>query len=139
MSAAVHTQVGELPTIEFRTPMPGFPEHRHFVLVSTADDGLLYTLRSVDDPELRFLVVPPAPFFPWYAPEVGDQVVELLATEQPADLLVLVVVTVAGEAADATANLLAPIIVDRSTRRAVQVVLDQDLPIHAPLLTAPSS
>jgi flagellar assembly factor FliW len=127
----------ELPTIEFTSPMPGFPEHRRFVLVNTGEDGLIYTLRSVDDPELRFLVVPPAPFYPDYSPEVGEQVIEQLASTRPEDdLLVLLVVTVGERADEATANLLAPVILDRSTRRAVQVVLQEDLPVRAPLLTA---
>lgn len=131
------TSAEQVPTIEFTSPIPGFPEHRRFVLVRTADDGLVYTLRSADDPDVRFLVVPPAPFYPDYAPEVGDQVIEQLASTAPEeDLLVLLVVTVGNHAEDATANLLAPIVVDRSTRRAVQVVLDRDLPVRAPLLPA---
>ena len=131
------TAAGELPTIEFSSPIPGFPEHRRFVLVRTTEDGLIYTLRSVDDPELRFLVVPPAPFFPDYAPEVSDKVIEQLASTRPEeDLLVLLVVTVGDRAEEATANLLAPVIIDRSTRRAVQVVLNENLPVRAPLLPA---
>lgn len=137
MTAAV-AGVGEpLPTIEFTSPIPGFPEHRRFVLVRATDEDPVYTLRSADDPALRFLVVPPAPFYPDYAPSVGDQVIEQLASTSPAeDLLVLLVVTVGTRAQDATVNLLAPIVVDKSTRRAVQVVLDQDLPVRAPLLPA---
>jgi flagellar assembly factor FliW len=131
-------ETGErLPTIEFTSPLPGFPEHRRFVLTRTADDGLVYTLRSADDPDLRFVVVPPAPFYPDYAPEVGEQVIEQLASTRPEeDLLVLLVVTVGSHPRDATANLLAPIVVDKSSMRAVQVVLDQDLPVRVPLLPA---
>ncbi|RLK53671.1 flagellar assembly factor FliW [Actinokineospora cianjurensis] len=139
-ASAVSTTAAEagqaLPTIEFRTPMPGFPEHREFVLVAVDPDGPLFTLRSVDDPALRFLVVPPAPFYPDYAPQVSAQVLEQLGTTDPEDLLVLLVVTAAGSVAEATANLLAPVIVDQSTRRAVQVILEEDLPIRARLLPA---
>ena len=132
-----HEPADELPTIEFSAPIPGFPDHRRFVLVRTTDDGLIYSLCSVDDPDVRFLVVPPAPFFPDYAPEVGDAVIEQLASTRPEeDLLVLLVVTVGERADDATANLLAPVMLDRSTRRAVQVVLDENLPVRAPLLSA---
>ncbi|GAA3871445.1 flagellar assembly protein FliW [Saccharothrix violaceirubra] len=123
------------PVIEFSVPMPGFPEHRRFLLVRTTEDGLLFSLRSVDDPELRFLVVPPAPFFPDYAPEIGAQAVEQLGTVDVSDLLVLLVVTVGESASSATANLLAPIVVDQRTRRAVQVVLTAG-DLRAPLLSA---
>jgi flagellar assembly factor FliW len=132
---AAGTTAADLPTIEFSTPIPGFPEHRQFVLVRSSDDDPVYTLCSVAEPALRFLVVPPAPFFPNYAPEIGDQVLEQLGTTDPADLLVLLVVTMGDTPAKATANLLAPMVVNRSTRRAVQVILSEDLPIRAPLLS----
>ncbi len=62
----------DLPVIELVHPMPGFPDRRQFALVTLDDLGTLCALRSLDDPELRFLVVPPAPFFPDYSPELDD-------------------------------------------------------------------
>ncbi|MFL6142326.1 MAG: flagellar assembly protein FliW [Labedaea sp.] len=124
----------DLPTIDFSTPIPGFPEHRRFILVRSTEDDPVYTLCSVDEPQLRFIVVPPAPFFPEYAPEIGDQVLEQLAVTKPDDLLVLLVVTVGDSPAQATANLLAPLVVNQTNRRAAQVILAQDLPIRAPLM-----
>ncbi len=110
-----------LPTIEFVAGIPGFPGHRDFVLVRLDEAGLLYALQSVDDSDLRFLVVPPAPFFPDYAPEVDDETLELLGKPDPDQLLLLLVVTAAE--ARVTANLLAPIVLDQGNRRAIQVVL----------------
>ena len=49
--------------------------------------------------------------------------------------MVLVVLTVGATLASSTANLVAPIVVNRVTRQAAQVVLaDQDLPLAAPLV-----
>jgi flagellar assembly factor FliW len=119
-----------LPTIDFVVPMPGFPEYRRYVLVRIDDDGVLYALTSVDDPELRFLVVPPPPFFPNYAPEIGDETLELLGAPEADQLLLLLVVTaIEGQI---TANLMAPIVVDQVNRRAVQTVLSgSGLPVRA--------
>jgi flagellar assembly factor FliW len=119
-----------LPTITMATPMPGFPNLREFVLVRLHDEGLLYALTSIDDPELRFLVAPPEPFFPDYAPELENEVFAALNTRDPDRLLLLVVI--AAGADETTANLLAPIVVDRDTMRAQQVVLSgTNLPIRA--------
>jgi len=119
-----------LPTIELAIPMPGFPAHRRFVLVRLHEEGLLYAFTSLDDAELRFLVVPPAPFFPDYAPEIGDDALAALGNPDPDQLLLLLVVT-AGESIT-SANLLAPIVVDQASRRAVQVVLNgSGLPVRA--------
>ena len=119
-----------LPTITMAVPMPGFPSHREFVLVRLNDEGLLYAFTSVENPELRFLVAPPEPFFPDYAPEIENGVFAALNTKDPDRLLVMVVISAGTE--ETTANLLAPIIVDRDTRRAMQVVLDDgNMPVRA--------
>jgi flagellar assembly factor FliW len=119
-----------LPTITMAVPMPGFPAHREFVLVRLNEDGLLYAFTSIQDPELRFLVAPPEPFFPDYAPEIEADVFAALNTKDPDRLLVMVVIT-AG-VTETTANLMAPIIVDRDSRRAIQVVLsDSRMPVRA--------
>jgi len=110
-----------LPTISMAAPMPGFPAYKEFVLVRLNDDGLLFALTSIDNPELRFLVAPPEPFFPEYAPEIDESVLAALNTRDPDRLLLLTVIT-AGEE-ETTANLLAPIVVDRDSMRAMQTVL----------------
>jgi flagellar assembly factor FliW len=119
-----------LPTITMAVPMPGFPAHREFVLVRLHEEGLLYAFTSVEDPELRFLVAPPEPFFPEYAPEIEDEVFAALNTKDPNRLLLMVVITAGID--ETTANLLAPIVVDRDSMRAMQVVLSgSGLPVRA--------
>ena len=119
-----------LPTITMAVPMPGFPAHREFVLVRLNDEGMLYAFTSTEDPELRFLVAPPEPFFPEYAPEIESDVFAALNTKDPDRLLLMVVITAGTN--ETTANLLAPIVVDRDSMRAVQVVLSgSGLPVRA--------
>jgi flagellar assembly factor FliW len=67
--------------------------------------------------------VPPALFFADYAPELDDATVERLGLTDAADALILVIVTLGERPADATANLLGPIVINRHTRQAVQAVL----------------
>lgn len=124
----------DLPVIELVHPLPGFPEHRRFALVQLDEDGVLCDLRSLDDPDLRFLVASPVPFFPDYAPVVGDDVVAELEIEDASDVLVLLVLTAGTSLADSTANLRAPVLVNTTTRRAAQVILDDSsLSVAEPL------
>jgi flagellar assembly factor FliW len=119
-----------LPTISMAVPMPGFPAHREFVLVRLNEEGLLYAFTSIDNPELRFLVSPPEPFFPEYAPEIDNEVFAALNTKDPDRLLLLTVITAGTD--QTTANLLAPIVVDRDSMRAMQVVLSgSSYPVRA--------
>lgn len=125
-----------IPVIDFVAPMPGFPAELRFVLVRVDESGLLYAMTSIDSPELRFLVIPPAPFFPEYAPEIDDETLKALAVDDPARLLVLLVVNPGESASTATANLMAPIVLDEVSHRAVQLVLTTaDGSVRAPLLT----
>ncbi|MBN1172011.1 MAG: flagellar assembly protein FliW [Micromonosporaceae bacterium] len=137
MTAAILSdpEAGTLPVIDFVAPLPGFPEDLRFVLVQVHEEGLLYALTSLDSEGLRFLVAPPAPFFPDYAPEVDEETLAALGTADPADLLTLLVISAGESAREATANLLAPIVFDQSTRRATQLVLaGSGLPVREPLL-----
>lgn len=125
----------DIPVIELVHPLPGFPEARTFALVQLDDAGLLCALRSLDDPELRFLVVPPQTFFPDYAPVVDDATVDELGIESVDDVLLLVILTTGDSLAGTTANLLAPLLINTVSRRACQVILDDsELSIAAPLV-----
>jgi flagellar assembly factor FliW len=127
----------EIPVLEMVEPLPGFPEHRRFALARLDEDGVLCALRSLDDADLRFLVVPPGAFFSDYAPEIDDQTVTALEIDSADDVLALVMVNPGETAHSATANLLAPVLVNHRTRRAFQVVLDDPaLSLRAPLVTA---
>lgn len=127
----------EIPVLEMVDPLPGFPEHRRFALARLDDAGVLCALRSLDDPELRFLVVPPGAFFDDYAPEIDDQTVSALEIDSADDVLALVMVNPGESAGAATANLLAPVLVNHRTRRASQVVLgDSSWPMRAPLVAS---
>jgi flagellar assembly factor FliW len=104
--------------------LPGFPDARRFVLVTWGEEGSPFSvLRSLDHEALEFLVAAPVALFPHYAPEIDDPTAESLALETAEDALVLVLVTVGERAEDATANLLAPIIVNVHSLVAAQIVL----------------
>jgi flagellar assembly factor FliW len=126
----------DVPVLEMVQPMAGFPERRRFALQRLDSTGLVCDLRSLDDPDLRFVVVPPGPFFSDYAPEIDDAVATELGVETADDLLALLVVTLGSTPDSATANLLAPVLVNHRTRLAGQYLLDADLPMRAPLSPA---
>ena len=124
----------DLPVLEFVAPMPGFPELRRFVLVRVDEDGLLYSLAAIDDQAVRFLVAPPAPFFPDYTPEVDDEALATLGGPAADDLLLLVVISTGDTPQDATANLMAPIVIAQAARKLAQVIQSgSGLPTRAPL------
>ncbi|HET6151316.1 MAG TPA: flagellar assembly protein FliW [Marmoricola sp.] len=125
----------EIPVIDLVRPLPGFPGLSRFALVQLDEDGVLCQLRSLDQPSLRFLVIPPVAFFPDYAPEVADEELEALGIRSADEAIVLLVLNAGESLGTTTANLMAPMVVNAVTRRASQVILDDPaLPIAAPLV-----
>ena len=116
-------------------PLPGFPLHRDYALVAADPDGLLCWLQSIAPEGPRFLAVPPAAYFPDYAPVLPGTVCVELGLPDPADALLYCLLTVPhGDVGAATANLRAPVVVNSVAGRARQVLLaDGRHPIRRPL------
>jgi flagellar assembly factor FliW len=121
-------------SIDLIEPLPGFPGHTCYALVAADPGGLLFWLQSVAPDGPRFLAVPPAAFFPDYAPVLPRAVCEDLEVAAVGEADLFCLVTVLGDVSTATANLRAPVVVNARTARARQVVLaDGGHPIRRPL------
>jgi len=118
--------------LTFLAPPPGLAPHVDFALAPVDGADGLFAMRAVDDAELRLYLVDPRSVLSEYAPVLTDEQADGLALETPDDALILVV---AHPSADGVSvNLLAPVIVNRTTGAAAQVILeDQDYPLRAPL------
>ena len=123
MSAVLEAPV-DTAELLFESGLPGFPDAHRFTLIRWGDDDSPFSImRSLDHEGLEFVVVPPMVFFPDYEPELDDATAERLELERGEDAIVLAMVTLGEHAADATANLLGPIVVNRHTNHAAQAVL----------------
>ena len=118
--------------LTFLAPPPGLAPHVDFALAPVDGADGLFAMRAVDDAELRLYLVDPSSVLSDYAPILSDDQADSLALTTADDALILVV---AHPAADGVSvNLLAPVIVNRVTGAASQVILeDQDYPLRAPL------
>ena len=108
--------------VHFIMPLPGFPQAQHFVL-EPVEEGVLSLLRCTDQEGLEFVVALPEAFFPDYAPELDDTTAERLGLTTAEDALVFVILTVAEKIENSTANLMAPVVVNRHTGAAIQALL----------------
>jgi flagellar assembly factor FliW len=124
LPAPAPARAPSVQALTFTEHLPGFPGHRDYVLVPGDAAGMLFWLQSVALEGPRFLAVPAPAFFPDYAPELPESVLTELGLLDAADAGLFCLVTVpAGDVASATANLRAPVVVNRDTHRARQVVL----------------
>jgi flagellar assembly factor FliW len=124
--------------ITFAAGLPGFPNAHRFELAPWGPAGSPFLLlSSSDDPEVGFVVVPPWVFYPEYEFELDTGTSERLGLVQAEDAVVFAVVTLRDKPEDATLNLLGPIVVNRFTHEAAQVVLPSaGYSVRAPLAIA---
>lgn len=133
MTMTLETTPLVLPTtLHLAAAMPGLDGYTDFEVAALDDAGSLFALRSAPEGArpVRLFVVDPEPYFPDYAPRIGEELHTLLGADR---LRVLVVVRPAQGTQPPTANLLAPLLVNPATGAAAQTVLADDLPLRAPL------
>jgi flagellar assembly factor FliW len=113
------------PLIELRFPagIVGFPHHQRGEVFHLADQLPFQWLRLHGPDPLHFVIIDPCGIIPDYAPELFDDDVTALGITDAADALVLNIVTVREHASAATVNLVGPIIINRRTGMARQVVV----------------
>lgn len=123
-----------VPQLRFVAPLLGLEALTRFALVSLGEDAPLFSLTSLDDPDVSMLVLAPSAVFDDYDPALDAVTRAALGLGDGEDPLLLVVVTAGESLATSTANLLAPVVVNPATMAAAQVVLTgSDLPLRAPL------
>lgn len=104
----------------------GFPEYHRFVVMEHPSPSLLRWLLCIDEPNLAFAVADPTDFFPSY--QLGrHEEIEALGIETADDLAVLSIVSIPGDPAAMSANLMAPVVVNVRTRVGRQVILENGL------------
>lgn len=117
----------ESDIVTFPAGLPAFEEQRRFLLLDREGLAPFRFLQSVDRPDLMLVTVPVAAVAPGYhleAPPEDLERIGLAAWSQPAageDVECLAVVTLP-EDGPATANLVAPILVNWERRLAAQVI-----------------
>lgn len=104
----------------------GFTHTRRYCLLEHTPESPFRWLQSVEDADVAFLVVDPMDFFGDYAVELDDAQADNLGLADPDDAAVLNIVTIAENYGDTTVNLLAPIVINTKTRRARQVILENE-------------
>jgi flagellar assembly factor FliW len=121
--------------INFPAGLPGFPTAHRFELAPWGPAGSPFMmLTSADDPEVGFVVVPPWVFYPDYEFELDNGTAERLRLANAEDAVVFAVVTLRDVPSESTMNLLGPIVVNRFTHEAAQVVLPSaGYSVRAPL------
>lgn len=115
--------------IHFENGIVGFPELQDFALVHDVDKGDNVGIRwmqSIQEPAFAMPVMDPLIVKDDYNPIVDDEVLKPIGAFEIEEILVLTTVTVPKDLTKMSVNLKAPIVINVSERKAVQIILDGD-------------
>jgi len=120
---------------EFVEPIIGYEELTKYVLVEHADNSAFKWLQSIEDESLAFPVSSPAYFDIDYQFEIPTEIAEKIELKTVESLISLNIVTIPlGKARESTINLLAPIIINATNKKGMQLILsNSNYPVKQPL------
>jgi flagellar assembly factor FliW len=114
-----HTDV-----IEFPWGLPGFSQHRRWLLLTLETQPGFIWLQSLDDLKVAIPTAEPSMIFENYEPKLPAYSFVALDIENAEDFALLGVVVVTENAEEMTMNLMAPIVVNMRSGKARQVMLE---------------
>ncbi|KKB74398.1 MULTISPECIES: flagellar assembly protein FliW [Bacillus] len=117
------TQIQEEQIIMFANGLPGFSDEKKFVILPLSEDSPFVVLQSAETAELAFIVASPFVFFKDYGFDLDETTVEFLEIEAAEDVEVMAILTIEEPFEKSTANLMAPIVVNRKKMLGKQVIL----------------
>jgi len=128
----------EKDLIYFKEGILGFPQIHYYLPVEIKNNPFFFWLQAADEPEIAFLVVDPFVFVKDYRVEIPDTVKRELEIKAEDEVLVYTIVTIPSQSLkDATTNLLGPLIINKRSRKAAQLVLaNENYNIRYPLFAA---
>lgn len=116
-------EVAEKELVNFPDGILGFETIHDYVIISQGEDDLLKWLQALTEPGLAFIVIKPEEFLFSYELDVPEEDVKFLDLKKPEDVLILAIVTVPDNPRQMTANLQGPLIINKSNRKARQVII----------------
>lgn len=127
-------QCTDVDQITFPDGILGFVELKKFVLLDDPNDEIFAWLQSCEEPAIAFPVLEPELFVENYKVNLAKSDMDALGAPGMKDVSYFCIVTVPEDPTKMTANLKAPVLINRQTRTARQCVLqDNNWAIREPI------
>jgi Uncharacterized protein conserved in bacteria len=118
-------EITEENVYKFPEGIPGFENEKEFVIICNEEkESPFQWLQSVANTNLAFVTIDPFKIMSEYEVEVSDDEVEILEIKDIADVSLLAIVVVPEDFTKISANLLAPVILNKVNHLAKQVTMN---------------
>ena len=105
----------------------GFDAFKYFIIVSLKGQEPFKWLQSLEDPNLAFLMIDPLYFMPNYLVDIHPNDLAILDAVNINNIIVFVFVSIPkGQPGMMSANLQAPVVINKENMKAAQMVLGDD-------------
>lgn len=120
-------KVDDRQVIDFPEGILGFDYIKKFILLDSDDEqSPLKWLQAYEEPTLAFVIIRPADFMKEYELVISQNDIETVKAKNVNELIVFSIVTIPENAADMTANLQGPIIINPVKKIGKQAILLTD-------------
>jgi len=119
-------EISEKQRLHFKQGIFGFEDVHEFVLLDSPDNSPFYWLQAEKQPETAFVLIDPKIKFTDYKLKLDAKDREELNLNSDNDIIIFVIVTIYENPMDITINLLGPIIINKVTHEAKQVINQND-------------
>lgn len=120
-------EINENEIIDFEEGIPGFLEYKRFICVPLEMELPFYTLQSIDEEEVAFIVLNPFVFKKDYEFELSTEILGQLEIKRLEQVEVYSILFIPEEMENMTANLKAPVVINRDSLKGMQVILQQEM------------
>lgn len=120
-------EISDDKIIHFENGLFGFEEYKDFTILYDVDSGeesFFSWLQCVTEKDLAFPVVNPQKIDADYDPVVEDALLESIGAWEPEELVLLLMVTAPADVKKTSVNKKAPLIINASTCKGVQIVAE---------------
>lgn len=120
-------EIGDEKIIHFDDGILGFEDYKDYtILYDIEADGKSFFswLQSVDEKMLSFPIVNPLKVDENYNPTVNDEMLKPIGSYSDEDIAIFLLATIPQDVKEASVNMRAPLIINASTRKGIQLILD---------------
>jgi len=110
----------------FPKGIPGFENEKEFALLPIEDNNIFQVLQSTSTTDIAFIVANPYTVVTDYSFNVDEPTIDLLNIKTESDVFVLGVLSIKNPFETSTVNLQAPLIFQTKTKKAKQMILNDN-------------
>ena len=120
-------EIDEKSVLQFKDGIFGFESEKEFVVLNLFQMEDFACLQSITEENVAFVLVKPWKFYPDYDALIPNEELKDIFVKDEKQVALYNIVTITDEVKNATANLLAPIVINIDKMQGKQYVLREDI------------